>query len=74
MENKERCSPGHHEVCKHLDVVMIFEAVLDMTQELKDVKPVKKENSGDKGKDKRQDTDLSTQVSSSVYIHSNAAC
>ena len=38
----ERCSPGHHEVCKHLDVVVIFEAVLDMTQELKDVKPVKK--------------------------------
>ena len=33
-------SPGHHEVCEHLDVIMIFEAVLDVTQELKDIKPV----------------------------------
>ena len=33
-------SPGYHEVCEHLDVIMIFEAVLDVTQELKDVKPV----------------------------------
>ena len=32
-------SPGHQEVCEHLDVIMIFEAVLDVTQELKDAKP-----------------------------------
>ena len=32
-------SPGNHEVCEHLDVIMIFEAVLNVTQEFKDVKP-----------------------------------
>ena len=33
-------SPCNHEVCEHLDVVMILETILNMTQELKDVKPV----------------------------------
>ena len=41
-KSNEQWSPGHHKVCQHLDVVMIFETVLDVTQELKDVKPVKK--------------------------------
>ena len=33
-------SPGHHEVGQHLDVVVVLEAVLDVSQKLEDVQPV----------------------------------
>ena len=34
------CDARHHEVGEHLDVVVVFEAVLDVAEELEDVEAV----------------------------------